>query len=326
MNTELMRAVLEKIKQYDKIVIFRHKRPDGDAVGSTKGLCAVLRATYPQKDVRVINRDFADYVAFLGEEDAPQEDAFFADALGIVLDTATGDRISNPQYKLCRELIKIDHHIPIEPYGDLMLVEEERSSCCELIAAFCDACRDELIVPPEAAYALYTGMVTDSGRFRFRSVSGETMRLAGMLLDIGVDTDTLYAQLYMKEYSEFKFQSYVYKKMKITQNGVAYLIVDRAMQKKFSLNSEQASACVSYMDSIKGSLIWLAFIENDDGSVRVRLRSRFVTVNSLAEKYGGGGHACACGATVHGKKEIKALIKEADALLADYKSTHGGWL
>ena len=326
MNTELMRAVLEKIKQYDKIVIFRHKRPDGDAVGSTKGLCAVLRATYPQKDVRVINRDFADYVAFLGEEDAPQEDAFFADALGIVLDTATGDRISNPQYKLCRELIKIDHHIPIEPYGDLMLVEEERSSCCELIAAFCDACRDELIVSPEAAYALYTGMVTDSGRFRFRSVSGETMRLAGMLLDIGVDTDTLYAQLYMKEYSEFKFQSYVYKKMKITQNGVAYLIVDRAMQKKFSLNSEQASACVSYMDSIKGSLIWLAFIENDDGSVRVRLRSRFVTVNSLAEKYGGGGHACACGATVHGKKEIKALIKEADALLADYKSTHGGWL
>ena len=172
MNTELMRAVLEKIKQYDKIVIFRHKRPDGDAVGSTKGLCAVLRATYPQKDVRVINRDFADYVAFLGEEDAPQEDAFFADALGIVLDTATGDRISNPQYKLCRELIKIDHHIPIEPYGDLMLVEEERSSCCELIAAFCDACRDELIVSPEAAYALYTGMVTDSGRFRFRSVSG----------------------------------------------------------------------------------------------------------------------------------------------------------
>ena len=152
------------------------------------------------------------------------------------------------------------------------------------------------------------------------------MRLAGMLLDIGVDNDTLYAQLYMKEYSEFKFQSYVYKKMKITQNGVAYLIVDRAMQKKFSLNSEQASACVSYMDSIKGSLIWLAFIENDDGSVRVRLRSRFVTVNSLAEKYGGGGHACACGATVHGKKEIKALIKEADALLADYKSTHGGWL
>ena len=327
MIVEPMRAVLEKIKQYNKIAVFRHKRPDGDAVGSTKGLCAVLRATYPEKDVRLLNKDFSDYTeALLGGEDAPQEDAFFADALGIVLDTATVERISNPQYALCQELIKIDHHIPIEPYGDLMWVEEERSSCCELIAAFCEAFRDELVVTSEAATAIYTGMVTDSGRFRFRSVSGETMRLAGMLLDIGVDTDTLYAKMYTKDYSEFKFQSYVYKKMKRSPNGVAYLYVDRAMQKKFALSGEQASACVSYMDSIKGSLIWLAFIENEDRSVRVRLRSRFVTVNPLAERYGGGGHACACGATVRGKKAIKAMISEADALLADYKKNHGGWL
>ena len=152
------------------------------------------------------------------------------------------------------------------------------------------------------------------------------MRLAGMLLDVGIDTDTLYAQLYMKEFNEFKFQSHVYQKMKISKNGVAYLYVDRAMQEKFSLSGEQASACVSYMDSIKGSLIWLAFIENDDGSIRVRLRSRFVTVNRLAEKYNGGGHACACGATVQDKKEMKALIADADKLLGEYKANNGGWL
>jgi phosphoesterase RecJ-like protein len=147
-----------------------------------------------------------------------------------------------------------------------------------------------------------------------------------MLLDKGVDTDTLYAHLYMKGFNEFKFQSYVYKKMKTTENGVAYLYVDRAMQKKFSLTSEQASASISYLDSIKGSLIWLAFIEGADGDIRVRLRSRFVTVNTLAEKYGGGGHDCACGATVHSKKEAKALISEADELLKNYKSNNEGWL
>ena len=79
-------------------------------------------------------------------------------------------------------------------------------------------------------------------------------------------------------------------------------------------------------DSIKGSLIWLAFIETDDGKIRVRLRSRFVTVNALAERYSGGGHACAAGATVTSKAEMKKLIAEADALLAEYKSKNEGWL
>lgn len=326
MNMEQMKAVLDKIKEYDKIAIFRHSRPDGDAVGSTKGLCCVIRATYPTKDVRLINNDFADYIAFLGDENTPQSDEFLTEALGIVIDTATVERISNPKFALCRELIKIDHHLSVQPYGNVMWVESNRSSASEMIAALCCAFRDELVLTPEAATAIYTGMVTDSGRFRFRSVSGDTMRLAGMLLDVGIDTDVLYAQLYMKEFNEFKFQSYVYQKMKISKNGVAYLYVDRAMQEKFSLTSEQASACVSYMDSIKGSLIWLAFIENEDGSIRVRLRSRFVTVNQLAEKYNGGGHACACGATVQDKKEMRKLVADADKLLGEYKASNGGWL
>jgi len=98
------------------------------------------------------------------------------------------------------------------------------------------------------------------------------------------------------------------------------------MQKRFNLTSEQASASVSYMDSIKDSLIWLAFIENADGSIRVRLRSRFVTVNPIAEKYRGGGHDCASGATVYNRKEVKALIPDADARLKEFKENNEGWL
>jgi phosphoesterase RecJ-like protein len=80
------------------------------------------------------------------------------------------------------------------------------------------------------------------------------------------------------------------------------------------------------MDSIRGSLIWLAFIENQDKTIRVRLRSRFVTINALAEKYHGGGHACASGATVYSKREMKALITDADTLLGEYKQNNEGWL
>ena len=147
-----------------------------------------------------------------------------------------------------------------------------------------------------------------------------------MLLDLGIDVDTMYANLYMKDFNNFKFEAYVYSKMKLTENGVAYMVVDKKMQERFGLSQEDASASVSYMDSIKGSLIWLAFIENDDGSIRVRLRSRFVTVNSIAEKYNGGGHACAAGATVYSKAEMKRLIADADARLKEYKENNEGWL
>lgn len=325
MSREVMQSILDKIKEYNRIIIFRHKRPDGDAVGSTKGLCEILRASFPEKTVHLINSDFADYVSFLDDEKGDIDDALYSEALGIVIDTGTPDRISNKKYELCRELIKIDHHIDRTPYGDISWVEEERSSACEMIVHFYNTFRDELKITPVAAKALYTGMVTDSGRFRFSSVSGETMRLAGVLLDVGIDTDTLFAQLNLKEFNSLKFQSYVYKKMKMTDEGVVYLHVTKAMKKKFNLTNEEASTAISFMDSIKGSPIWIAFIDGDN-EIRVRLRSRFVKISDVAEKYRGGGHAMAAGATVYNKKEMKALIADADATLKAFKASGEAWL
>ena len=321
-----MKIILDKIKEYDKILIFRHFRPDGDAIGSTKGLQRILQLTYPDKKIYLQNNDFSDYLAFLGEEDAPLFEEEYVDALGIVLDTGTAKRISNQKYSLCKEIIKLDHHIPLESYGDYEWVEEHRSSTCEMVAAFYDAFKDELKIDKQAATYIYCGMVTDSGRFRFREVSGETLRLAGVILAQGVDTDTLFANLYLKDFSALKFESYVYKKMKISEHGVASLFVSKKMKKKFGLSNEEASASVSYMDSIKNSLIWIAFIDSGDGSIRVRLRSRFVTVSELGEKYHGGGHACAAGATVYSKAEMNQLLKDADELLANYKANNKDWL
>ncbi len=326
MNLTAMQAVLAKIEEYDKIVIFRHRLPDGDAIGSTKGLREILRLSFPEKEIYLNNCDFSDYLDFLGDEDEPQSDGFYADALGIVIDTATAKRISNPRFALCREIVKIDHHIPIESYGATEWVEEERSSACEMIVQFYAAFRDRLKISPEAATYLYTGMVTDSGRFRYREVSGETMRLAGLLLDQGIDADRIYAHLYMKDVASMRLQAWALSHIKFTENGVAHLYITRQVQEKYGLTFESASAAVSYMDSIKDSLIWLAFIENADGTIRVRLRSRFVTVSELAEAYGGGGHACAAGATVNSRKEMNRLIAEADRLLGEYKANNEGWL
>ena len=195
-----------------------------------------------------------------------------------------------------------------------------------MIAAFYDTFKDELKLTSDAATYIYCGMVTDSGRFRYREVSSETMRLAGVMLTAGIDTDTLFANLYLKSAKDYKFESYARRKMKFTENGVVYLFVTNRMKKKFGLTNEEASASVSYMDSIKDSLIWIAFIEGENGEIRVRLRSRFVTVSEIGEKYHGGGHACAAGATVYSKREMKALIADADARLGEYKINNEGWL
>lgn len=326
-NIEIKTQILDKIKQYNHIIITRHFRPDGDAIGSTKGLANILKLTYPEKRVQVLNQDMSDYLAFLGGEDAPIADEEYADALVIVCDTATENRISNKKFNLGKEIIKIDHHIaPPTTYGTLTWIEEERSSCCEMIVDFWQTFKDELKLDKEGATYLFTGMVTDSGRFRFSSVNGDTMRNAGALMDLGINTEWIYANLNLDDFDIFKFEAYVYKKMKITPNGVAYIHVDKAMQRKFNLTNEQASAVVSYLDGIKGAIVWLAFIDNKDNTIRVRLRSRFMTINTLAERYRGGGHDKACGSTLHHKKEIKMMLAEADEMVKNYKANNEGWL
>ena len=326
MNEDIKRRILDKIEAYDTIIVSRHIRPDGDAIGSTKGLTKILRDTYPDKKIYLVNEDYSDYLAFLGGEDSVSEEVYDG-ALLILVDTGTEDRISNRNYKKAKEIIKIDHHIDDKPYGDISWVEDFRSSACEMIADFYLTFRDRLKMSPEAATYIYLGMVTDSGRFRYEGVTGETMRIAGAILDCGVNTEKLFAHLYVDEIETLKLKSYVYDNIKITKNGVAYIYMSEKVQKQFNLTVEAASDVVSELSAIRGSLIWIAFIDNKaKNSIRVRLRSRFLGVNELGNKYHGGGHKMAAGATVYSQKEMNDLIEDADKLLGEYKATHGGWL
>ncbi len=326
MRQDILLQILEKIKQYHRIVLFRHIRNDGDCVGATKGLKGILQASFPEKEIYIADEDTpSEYLRFLGPDEDHVTEQMCEDALAIVLDTAGTDRISSKKFQLCKEIIKIDHHIDIAPYGTISWVEPEKASACEMVVDFYAAFKDQLKLTPEAARCLYTGMVTDTGRFRYSEVTGDTMRAAGILLDQGIDTQTLFANLYLDEFEALKFKAALYERMQISENGVAYLFVDREIQEKFHLTIEKASNCVSVMDSIRGSLCWLAFIETDE-NIRVRLRSRFMHINSLAEQYHGGGHACASGATVYSWDEARELVSKADQMMKQYKESNEGWL
>lgn len=325
MNT-VLDQIFEAIEKSPSIMLFRHRRIDGDCVGATKGLKGIIQATWPEKRVYIIDNEKSEYLSFMGPDDEDVPDEVYQSSLGIVIDVGNADRISNQKFRLTSPLIKIDHHINREQYGDLQWVEEDRSSACEMIAYFYKTFIDRLKITPAAATHIYTGMLTDSGRFQYEGVTGDTMRLAGLMLDQNIDTETLNARLYMRDFDQLKFKAFIYENMRMTPGGVAYIHVTREIQNRFGLSFESASNSISSLSDIKDVLCWLAFIDAEDGEIRVRLRSRFAHINGIAEKYHGGGHACASGATVYSIEEMQALIDDADQHISEYKASHDGWL
>ena len=322
--------ILEKIKEYDTITVFRHSRPDGDAIGSSGGLCEILRKSFPEKKVYSVNTDNSDHLSFTGVENDEVDDVIISISLAIVVDTASSARVSDKRFLNAAEIIRIDHHVEVERFGSISWVDEFRSSCCEMIAEFALSFPNTLKLTQRAAELLYTGMVTDTGRFKFGPTTALTHRIAGELLDFGINTDRLFSYIYLDSFDFLKFKSFILSRIRQSENGVAYIHVTRYMQEKYGLNWEDASSVVSFMESIKGSIIWIAFIDNMPSSgtdgIRVRLRSRFVSVNNLAEKYGGGGHANAAGAKIRNIVEMRKLLRDADELIGGFKLSGRFWL
>jgi phosphoesterase RecJ-like protein len=138
------------------------------------------------------------------------------------------------------------------------------------------------------------------------------------MLEKGINTEDIFANLYTKELKSYQLQAYVYKHIKLSENGVAYMFMTKKIMKKFNVSIEDASNMVNLMDGIRGSMIWALFIEHPK-EIRVRLRSRHVKIIDVAKMYNGGGHDNASGATIYNKKQIKNVIEDCDKLLKAYK-------
>lgn len=321
-HLEIKQQILNKIEEYQTIIIIRHVRPDGDCVGSALGLREILRASYPEKRILSVARPRSAFFDFLDPDDADVGVETYREALVIVVDTANRDRIDNDNYVHAPFLIKIDHHIPVEDYGHINYVREDMPATALIIADFYKTFKDKLKITTAAARALFTGVVTDTGRFKYPRVGAAILNLTAMLLECGFDMTEIYSYLYVKDKDDYKLQGYILRKFKTTPHGVAYFIITRRLLKKFALAPDAASALINVLDSIKGHIVWIFFIENKEGVFRVRLRSRHVPINELAARYEGGGHAQAAGATVYNRRQIKKLVAEADELVRAYKEEH----
>lgn len=309
-----MERILNKIKTYDTIIIHGHKRPDGDCYGAQFGLKDIISASFPNKNVYVVG-DTSDFVDFVGKVDQISDNTY-QNALAIVVDTAVRDRISDERYISAKEVIKIDHHIPVDDYGDIIWVDTNFPSCAQMITYFYYKFKDELKLTEKGAIALYTGIVTDTGRFRYRGVSQLTHQLAGLLIEKGVDVEYIDQMLTSETIEMMALKGFAYNNFK-TANGFIYLKVTRDVIEKYQVTDEQAASMVSLIGGIKGYPVWALFIEYP-GEIRIRLRSSGPNVDLLANKYGGGGHAKAAGAKLDTWDDLNQFIKDVEDLVKIY--------
>ncbi|MBR6726124.1 MAG: bifunctional oligoribonuclease/PAP phosphatase NrnA [Clostridia bacterium] len=304
--------ILELIKKYPTIIIHRHKNPDGDALGSQIGLKNIILDSFPDKKVYIVGDMTARYAFIEGAvmDDIPDE--YYKNALSIVLDTSAKSLISDDRYATAPESARFDHHIFCEKIADVELTDTSFESCCGLITAF--ACNCGLTVSAAAAKALYTGMVTDSGRFRYDATTAQTFKYASFLMERKFDTSDIYKNLYSDDLDFIKLRARFVLKIEMTSHRVAYIYTTRKEALGYGTDDFTLSrAMVNVMSEIKGIDSWVNFTETENG-VLCEIRSHTHNINPIAVKYGGGGHAKASGATLKDKNEAMSLLSDLCAL------------
>ena len=312
----MFQEILKLIKQYDTIIIHRHSRPDGDAMGSQLGMKHLICDNFPQKRVYVVG-DTSRFLSFMEDSvmDELPDDAFHG-ALSILLDSAVPALISDDRYTLAAATARMDHHIYCETFTDAEVVDTSFESCCGLITAF--AVESGLHISKAAATALFTGMVTDSGRFRYDSTNAQTFRMAAKLMEADVDTTTLYGNLYADDFENKRLKAAFTLKVKFTPNNVAYIYTTKEEVAASGADIFSISrGMVGTMADTKGVDIWVNFTESDEG-VLCELRSSRYNINPIAVKYGGGGHQKASGATVKDHETAMAMLADLDRLQGEY--------
>lgn len=299
------------IEEYNTIIIHRHAFPDGDAVGSQLGLASLIKDNYPQKTVYVVG-DEATRLPFMNAVMDDVANECYKNALAVILDCGSSHLICDERYKTAAKTLRIDHHIYCEDIADVDIIDNSYESACGMVAMF--AKESGLKLSITSATALYTGMVTDSGRFVFDSTSARTFELAAFLLSQPIDLNTLYYNLYAEDFADIIEKADNMHKIKFTDHNVAYIYTAK---EDLPANGDAApivsTGLVGLMRDIKGVHAWVNFTESDDG-VHTEIRSNKYNINPIAVKYGGGGHKKASGCVVPDKQTAMLLLNDLDNL------------
>lgn len=311
----MISKAFDAIKKYDVIVIHRHQNPDGDAMGSQLGLKRVLQTNFPDKKIYAVGDQAGRFSFMEGSVMDEISDDVYKGALAIVLDTSAKSLISDDRYTLAETTIRIDHHIFVEDIADIDIDDTSFESCCGLVTYLVREWG--LTVDSRAAQALYTGIVTDSGRFYYDATSPRTLALASFLLEKGFNPADIYSNLYVDTYENVKKRAQFVLSIQFTTDGVAYSYSDAQRVRELDMEAQSISrGFVNTMGDLKGVDAWVNFTECEQG-VLCEIRSKNLDINKIAVAHGGGGHLKASGATLKDRQEAMQVLEELNALVRE---------
>ncbi|WP_455538250.1 DHH family phosphoesterase [Terrisporobacter sp.] len=320
-------TILEYIYGSNDFVVTSHVNPDGDNIGSTLSIYYFLKQI--NKNVYyVMNDEMPLNMQFLIEDTNIINSNEFRELNIknynlIALDCGDSNRIciDDEIKNKCLKLINIDHHASNDFYGDLNYVISDASSTCELVYDI--LIRNEDInntktIDKKIATALYTGLMTDTGKLTYSNTHASSFDMAKNLLILGAETQIVVQNVFgSNPYNFYKLLGEALNTLEVVNTKIAIMIVTQDMLKKFNIDFKDIDGIVPYARDIKNVEVGILLKEKENNEIKVSLRSKFYAdVSKIAKKFGGGGHIRAAGCTINDtidnakKKIIEETLKE----------------
>ena len=312
--TITLEEALAELRKARKLVLTAHQNPDGDAIGSLLGLGHMLQAL--GKDILLLLDDDVPtrYDVLPGHEliQKPEEGKTYQADLLVVLD-ASLDRIGAVRDAVQAATLNIDHHPTNGGAADFLYLDGQRAATAEIIYQLWELSGVELTLP--LAMALYTGIATDTGFFKFSNTSPFTMRSAARLLEAGVEPNIISEAMEIRPYSHVKGLADALQHVELWHEGRAagvFLSYEQMQE------IEATDSLIDMLRVIEGVEIAAVLKYKEEGKARVSMRSIGIDVSAIATQFGGGGHKRAAGCGIEkpydeARQELKAAI---DAALA----------
>ncbi len=302
----MYKEILDKIKEFDQISIFRHQKPDGDAMFSALALYQFIRDNFPDKKVKVCGTDRYEIIS----RNDKASDRYIRDSLAIILDTSTSERIDDQRALKAKYRIKIDHHPFGENYADQNHVKTKAAAAAEYLAEilFSKEFRDFTVSETTCRY-LYNGIATDTLNFKTTNTTAQTFKTAAKLITKGdIKVSDSFEYLFTDDINVFEKVSRIRNELKLKEK-FGYIVLNQKQLSKLEMEASEAKNHITELGMIRNINIWAFAVENNEHLFDVSVRSkRNYTINQFCRRYGGGGHTNAAGVKDLTKKQLEELF------------------
>jgi phosphoesterase RecJ-like protein len=315
MTQSSLRDAWSRLLARESFAFACHVRPDGDCLGAALALARALRGL--GKDVTVLSADpVPDHYLFLPDSDtvvhaSPRRDF----DVGALIDSDVPKRVGDSADAItsAKVLARIDHHLSSEDFGEIQIVDTKISSTSELIYELFEA--NDIAVDKTAATMLLTGIIFDTGGFRYPNASPRTFEIASRLAALGADSSGIARSVFeSRPLKSVKLLGRALNSMQATDDGViVWATITSADYRELGVEDSDTEGIVNSVGAVKGPKVAMLFREVEPGTVRISLRSREgFDVNQVARAFDGGGHAAAAGCTFEGALDeaIMRVIEE----------------